>query len=185
MFDEATSSSPALDFDVLYTEFAAIVQDATNQQEETKVPTSVSGGYCDDLLDYWDPDTQHPVGYHPTTACSDSETNVRGFEAWMSADEHGSWAIDPVRMRNSTLASLAYGGSHMVCDASAYEAEAVYFNDFHLNSQWSPNAKADPAVPGQASGEWEDGVEGLPSADYLDTPLVYRLEAFLQHSAKT
>jgi hypothetical protein len=39
---------------------------------------SVPHSYCDYLLDYW-PDVQHPVGYHPTTACTVTETHTRGF----------------------------------------------------------------------------------------------------------
>ena len=41
---------------------------------------SVPHASCDDLSDYW-PDVQHPVGYHPTSACTAADTHTRGFAA--------------------------------------------------------------------------------------------------------
>ena len=62
---------------------------------------------CDDLHDYW-PDAQHPVGYHPTTACRRNETFTRGFAAWMSRDVEGQNFVDPMRFRNATRASQVF-----------------------------------------------------------------------------
>ena len=50
----------------------------------TETNTTLDNIFCDDLTDYWDPEDQHPVGYHPTCACQAEETNVRGFPAEMS-----------------------------------------------------------------------------------------------------
>ena len=61
--------------------------------------------YCDDLHDYWPSDAQHPLGYHPTSACDKKHTNTRGFVAWMTADADGNNFIDPVRAQNATTAS--------------------------------------------------------------------------------
>lgn len=61
--------------------------------------------YCDDLHDYWPSDAQHPLGYHPTSACDKKHTNTRGFVTWMTADADGNNFIDPVRARNATTAS--------------------------------------------------------------------------------
>jgi hypothetical protein len=73
--------------------------------EDEDIPeTTKVHAYCDDLHDYW-PDAQHPVGYHPTTACRGNETETRGFPAWMSRDAAGGTFVDPVRLRNATRAS--------------------------------------------------------------------------------
>jgi hypothetical protein len=66
--------------------------------------TTAVHAYCDDLHDYW-PDAQHPVGYHPTTACRRENTSTRGFSAWMSRDGEGQTFVDPVRLRDATRAS--------------------------------------------------------------------------------
>ena len=47
----------------------------------TETNTTLDNIFCDDLTDYWDPEDQHPVGYHPTCACQAEETNVREFPA--------------------------------------------------------------------------------------------------------
>jgi hypothetical protein len=106
-------------------------------------------GYCDNLFDYW-PDVQHPVGYHPSTACSADATHTRGFDAWMLRDEAGNSMIDPVRIRNMTLVSQVFGEAHLVCDAHAYAAPGHRLNPFYMQSRWDAKAHADPAVPTEA-----------------------------------
>jgi len=58
-------------------------------QQQPADETAVPRAHCDDLLDYFDAHAQHPVGYHPTCACLRAETQMRGFDAWMSVP-HGS-----------------------------------------------------------------------------------------------
>lgn len=175
--DGATAAG--LDFETLHDHLADALIAA--------LPASEGGppsAYCDDLLDYWDPTAQHPMGYHPTMACTDAETNVRGFDAWMSASEGGEWAVDPVRLRNPDLASTAFGASNLVCDAAAYGADAVLFNDLFLNSRWQADSRADPAVPG-AADPWSEATadtEGIPSRDPADTPLVAPSDSLLTHT---
>jgi hypothetical protein len=169
----------AIDYPQLYNDLAA-----TLIAEPAKVEGHAPEAYCDDLFDYWDPAAQHPVGYHPSMACSDAETNVRGFDAWMSADAGGVWGVDPMRLRDPDLAATAYGASNLVCDAAVYGADAVYWNDLHLNSRWPKNARADPTVPihTDAYDAEAEAVEGVPSGDPADTPLVDPTDSLLAHS---
>jgi hypothetical protein len=112
---------------------------------------------------------QHPVGYHPTTACSAQDTNTRGFDAWMSRDDSGDQVpstkgttlLDPVRTRNMTQASRVFGVSHLVCDAHAYAAQGHVLNPYYMQSKWDPFAQADPAVPMQAPVVDQPGLVGL------------------------
>jgi len=67
------------DDDTVMQSMSALIM-ATEPESESSVPHS----HCDDLLDYFDEDAQHPVGYHPTCACRRSETRMRGFDSWMS-----------------------------------------------------------------------------------------------------
>ena len=103
------SKQTDVDFESIFNKTAELLLD---REDEEDAPHS----YCDDLFDYW-PDVQHPVGYHPTTACSAHSSRTRGFDAWMSRDADGLTLVDPVRMRNMTLASRVFGASHLVCDA--------------------------------------------------------------------
>ena len=176
---DTESLKTKLDFATLHTSLA----------EALKTPRYKTDGdqphaFCDDLLDYWDPDAQHPMGYHPTMACTDAETNMRGFDSWMSASKDGVWAVDPERMRDPDLASAAFGASSLVCDAAVYGADAVYFNDIYLNSRWHDDAHADPTVPGEASA-WDEragDIQGIPSRDSHDTPLVKPSDTLLTHT---
>ena len=93
---------------------------AQQPADETAGPRA----HCDDMLDYFDAQAQHPVGYYPTCACARAETQMRGFDAWMSVP-HGSaraWAVDPVRLRNMTQYSTKFGAAHLACDAAVYGA---------------------------------------------------------------
>jgi hypothetical protein len=154
-----------VDFESLFTHTRTVL---LARPDEESVPHT----YCDDLLDYW-PDVQHPVGYHPTTACSANETNTRGFDAWMSRDEEGTTMVDPVRMRNMTQASQVFGASHLVCDAHAYAAPGHALNPYWMQSKWNPMSEADPAMPWDAPevDVTEMSFVGEPSNDPQDTTL--------------
>jgi hypothetical protein len=139
-------------------------------REEGAVPDA----FCDELLDYMDPEAQHPVGYHPTCACDRRETNMRGFDAWMSAvrDSEHAYSIDPVRMRNMSMYSTTLGASHLVCDAVAYGAGGAQLNPLRMQSKWSATARADPAMPVYADTASEETMTvASPSNDQHDSPL--------------
>ena len=156
------------------------------QADEGLTETTAPQSNCDDLLDYFDADAQHPVGYHPTCACLKSKSNMRGFDSWMSAPVDGTaWAVDPLRHRNMTDFSTTYGFAHMVCDASVYGVFEHQLNPFYLSSRWDREASADPSVP-VYPGEITDFsvlTEGEPSHDYTDTPLVGLAIEGLVHTA--
>lgn len=141
----------AMDEDSLLKSFAHVV--ATQMKQSSDLSNEgrhAPHAYCDDLLDYWDPDSQHPVGYHPTTACACRNTNMRGFTSWMSAggpDGSKPWRIDPRRLRNMTQYSTTYGSAHSTCDRSVYGKEGVMLNPFYLETKWNSKAKADPTAP--------------------------------------
>jgi hypothetical protein len=142
--------------------------------------------YCDDLLDYW-PDVQHPVGYHPSTACTAEESRTRGFASWMSRDAHGRTLIDPVRMRNMTLASQVFGAAHLVCDAHAYAAPGHRLNPYFMESRWDSQAHADPTIPAPAAARNVDEMPTLGKPSYRDTDTTLREHShtaglLLQHS---
>jgi hypothetical protein len=168
-------------------DLSAVFHSATGlllqREDEEKVPKS----YCDDLLDYW-PDVQHPVGYHPTSACSASETHTRGFSSWMSETPNGhDTLIEPVRMRNMTVASQVFGAAHLVCDAQAYATPAHRLNPYYMQSKWSQQASADPSIPRSAPVvDLEDmNFVGSPSLQETDTTLRKRgheSDLLLQHS---
>jgi hypothetical protein len=142
-----------------------------------EISSSAPAAYCDDLHDYW-PDAPHPVGYHPTTGCSrahtgPSPTATRGFTAWMSRNASGDVLVDPVRLRNATLAAEAFGAAHLVCDAHAYAAPGVNLNPYYVRARWKADASADPAVPRPApSVEIGEMLRfGAPSYDPADSTL--------------
>ena len=146
----------------------------------------VPHSYCDDLMDYW-PDVQHPVGYHPTTACSAQETHTRGFTSWMSRSEDGTPLLDPVRMRNASLASQVFGAAHLVCDAHAYAAPGHRLNPYYMQSKWKQDAHADPAIPKNAPAVTLDDMPFLGSPSLEETDTTFRAQghpadALAQHS---
>ena len=101
----ASPHSDAYDEGALYDRASAwLLKDDSLWDSEEEVHRSDVNSHCDDLHDYW-PDAQHPVGYHPTTACRRKDTFTRGFATWMSRDEEGTNFVDPMRMRNATRAS--------------------------------------------------------------------------------
>ena len=143
-------------------------------QRKTNDETAPPHAHCDDLLDYLDSEAQHPVGYHPTTACKRTETNMRGFDSWMSAPVDGerAWAVDPLRLRNMTQYSTSFGYAHLVCDAAAYGAFDHQLNAFDSESRWDQNVAADPAVPRKPPTAPEaDIMYGVASGNQFDTPL--------------
>jgi hypothetical protein len=91
----------------------------------------------------------------------------------MSRDSEGQTFVDPVRLRDATRASEAFGGGHMVCDAHAYAAPGVELNPYYVRARWKDGAKADPAVPRPAPRvdlrEMEK--EGAPSFRAADSTL--------------
>jgi hypothetical protein len=101
-----------VDFDSIFAHSAAVLLARADDEDTPR-------GYCDDLFDYW-PDEQHPVGYHPSTACIADASRMRCFDSWMSRNASGHALIDPVRMRNMTIASQVFGPAHLVCDTHAY-----------------------------------------------------------------
>jgi len=129
--------------------------------------------FCDDTLDYLHPDARHPVGYHPTCACTRAQTNMRGFTSWMSSGDEYAWSIDPTRVRDMTQFSSAFGSSHLVCDAAVYGA-GYEMNNLQMQSKWNPNVRADPAVPVAADYASEASMSevGGMSGDAWDTPHV-------------
>lgn len=140
--------------------------------------------YCDDLFDYMDTTSQHPVGYHPTCACNQSETRMRGFGAYMFQGDEHDVVIDPVRLRNMTLFSTEFGASHIICDASAYGANAVPLQHQVLQSRWNPAEKVDPAVPvmHKKSSVPEMSTVSDAAGSIFDTPLV-QTDDIMRHSA--
>jgi hypothetical protein len=131
--------------------------------------------FCDDLIDYMDPSAQHPVGYHPTCACDRRETNMRGFDTWMSSskDSQHAYSIDPVRLRNMSMYSTTFGAAHLTCDAIAYMSQGARLNSLHMQSKWNPKARADASMPVLPDFSSEEGMAsfGTPSYDQHDTPL--------------
>jgi len=130
--------------------------------------------FCDDMIDYMDPTAQHPVGYHPTTACDKRETNMRGFDSWMSSSSNSkhAYSIDPVRMRNMSMYSTTFGAAHLTCDAAAYGASGAQLNPLRMQSKWKANARADPTMPVFADVSDEASMAfSAPSDDQYDTPL--------------
>jgi hypothetical protein len=143
-------------------------------------------GYCDDLFDYW-PDAQHPVGYHPSTACSADASRTRGFDAWMSRNASGHALLDPVRMRNMMLVSQVFGAAHLVCDAHAYAAPGHCLNPYYMQSRWDEQAHADPAMPAAAEAKTVDEMPTLGAPFYADADTTLRGQAhsadsIMQHS---
>ena len=118
------------------------------QHDADKTEGDFPDAFCDDLVDYFGDDAQHPVGYHATTVCSSDDAHMRGVDSWMATGVAGAdWTVDPVRLRNMTLYSTTYGASHLICDASVYGAYGHELNPFYISTRWNENQKVDPAVP--------------------------------------
>lgn len=155
------------------------------QHDEDKTEGDPPDAFCDDLVDYFGDDAQHPVGYHATTVCSSDEAHMRGFDSWMSTGVSGAdWTVDPVRLRNMTLYSTTYGASHLICDASVYGAYGHELNPFYISTRWNENQKVDPAVP--VTNPRDDNIEnmrfrGTPSKSGMDTSIVSE-DRILRHS---
>lgn len=151
--------------------------------------------FCNDLVDWWPGDAQHPVGYHPTTAATKHKTHVRGFDSWMSgytgSTDNTDYAIDS-RMRNSTKASRFFGAGNLVCDAQTYGRFMRRPKSQYLETQWSRESQFDPAVPGaaQVPSSWNTiGLNAEKRADHV--PLLHAweeldtenfVEDYLEHS---
>ena len=175
----AVSKLGDVDFDSIFARSAA---ELLARADDEGTPS----GYCDDLFDYW-PDAQHPVGYHPSTACAANASNTRGFDAWMSRNATGHALLDPVRMRNMTLASQVFGAAHLVCDAHAYAAPGHRLNPFYMQSRWDAQAPADAAVPAPADARTVDEMPVLGAPSYADTDTTLRgqghsADSLMQHS---
>ena len=147
-----------------------------------KAEGEIAGAFCDDLVDYMDPDAQHPVGYHPTTSCFRAQTNMRGFDSWMTTGGDAAWSIDPVRVRNMSSYSTTLGAAHLACDAAVYGTRGSNLNNLVLQSKWSDKTRADPAmpVPADAVSPEDMSVFGEASMDARDTPLQANADAHLQ-----
>ena len=175
----AVSKLRDVDFDSIFELSAA---ELLQSDDEEATPHS----YCDDLFDYW-PDVQHPVGYHPSSACRAQASRTRGFDAWMSRNASGHALLDPARMRNMTLASQVFGAAHLVCDAHAYAAPGHRLNPYYMESRWDDNAQADPAVPTHAQSQTVDEMPTLGVPSYADTDTTlggqqHTAERLMQHS---
>ena len=142
--------------DVLLKEIAELI--LAKDVEEGQPPDTS----CDDLMDYFPTEAQHPVGYHPTTSCLRATTNMRGFDTWMSSgnvsDGREAWGIDPIRLRNMTAYTSEFGASHLVCDQSSYGAPSFSFNDLKISVHWSSMIPVDPAVPNPTQTEIDIGL---------------------------
>ena len=153
--------------------------------QANKLEGGTPDAFCDDTLDYLLPEARHPVGYHPTCACTRERTNVRGFTSWMSSGDDYAWSIDPARVRNMTQFSSAFGSSHLVCDAAVYGA-GYEMSSLQMQSKWNPSARADPAVPIAADFASEASMSevGGMSGDAWDTPHVpaAQSDALFAHS---
>jgi hypothetical protein len=90
------------------------------RDEQAGAEGAPSKAFCDDLLDYFDTDMQHPVSYQPTSACHLEDTYTRSSNSWMLADALDSTQVDPTRLRNATAFSSLLGHSHVLCDGAIY-----------------------------------------------------------------
>jgi hypothetical protein len=135
-----------------------------SQQTEGEAPDA----FCDDLLDWYPPDAQHPVGYHPTTTLDHATTHVRGFDSWMSgytlvsgeSEIEYDYVVD-ARMRNHSTESRFFGAGNLVCDARTYGRLLREPKTYYVETRWDATSAADPAVPGAASPEKKWGTLGV------------------------
>ena len=153
--------------------------------DETAAPRA----HCDDLLDYFDEDAQHPVGYQPTCACRWAETKMCNFDSWMSVlqDSARAWTVDPMRLRNMTQYSTSFGATHLACDSAVYSAYQHQFNVLELATRWDATAPANAAVPRAALIVHPNDTTtvGVPSGDQFDTSLMRTSDSkhsLLRHS---
>ena len=108
-----------------------------------------------------------------------------GFDAWM-CDADGLTLVDPVRMRNMTLASKVFGASYLVCDAHAYAASGHRLNPYYMQSRWNKHCFADPAVPAPQQATRIQDMHTLGTESFDETDTVFRgqehtADALLQH----
>ena len=164
------STETGFDSDVVHADVRAVLIARDAGEQEGVSPHA----FCDDVLDYWDADAEHPVGYHPTCACDQNETNMRGFTSWMSSDDDGQSRVDPLRQRNMTEFSSRLGASHVLCDAGAYGLPERELNPYYLESLWDSLALSDPTVPVVTNfpEEFMFNVGNNPEQLSTDTPLV-------------
>jgi len=179
----------ALDLDSTFDEMHKIVNERMHENEEFEKPNA----FCDDMLDYWPGDAQHPVGYHPTTCCLRRDTNMRGFTSWMSQprgapetiEASSAYVIDPIRLRNLTQYSSEFGASHMVCDSTVYGKNRMNLNPYFLESRWDGKQTADFHTPLQKQSarvlETMRTFGTNPSQDPFLTP-TFEADAFMKHS---
>ena len=172
------------------------IQSIINQYIQTRnvVEGTAPDSFCDDLIDYWPADAQHPVGYHPTCACNREDTNMRGFDNWMSTPigkdgDDFTHVIETLRMRNMTEFSSQFGSSHTLCDQFVYGKERLELNPFFFESLWNEQETADFHIPLQKTQvDHTEGMQTLgtnPAQDSFDTPLSKLDDGnlYMQHSA--
>lgn len=169
-------------------DFLMLMQELTADRMADTVEGAAPDAFCDDALDYWPADAQHPVGYHPTTCCARGDTNMRGFDAWMSQphDAAEAYSIDPVRLRNLTQTSTEFGTAHEICDVSVYGNRRLHLNPFYFESRWDADDSADlhmPLVRTTRSDTAGMNTFGVNAAqDPFATPLMEG-DPYLRHSA--
>ena len=160
------------DVNVLDTLVSLVLNESQQSHESEGLPPET---FCDDLFDYWDEEAQHPIGYHPTRACLKSDTQMRGFDSWMSVGDSTAWAVDPIRLRNMSAASTTFGSAHLVCSADVYGTNGISLNPYVLSTQWNPQSSADFSIPDvqtYASSSLSDMYKNSENAnDNADTPL--------------
>lgn len=176
----------SLEYDVqkLHDSVAHLVVEHDSQPEGTLHEA------CGDMLDYFDGSEQHPVGYHPTRPCALNESVLRGFDAWMSmpvdpeTGETDGYLVDPIRLRNMTLASRFFGAGHVLCDASAYGALGHDLNPYTLETKWNGDRRTDPTLPLDLAPEMLDDMltSGAASNNGNDTPCAHHFSPMLVHS---
>ena len=102
-------------------------------------------------------------------------------------DADGLTLVDPVRMRNMTLASKVFGASYLVCDAHAYAAPGHRLNPYYMQSRWNKHCFADPAVPAPQQATRIQDMHTLGTESFDETDTVFRgsghsADNLLQHS---
>lgn len=170
LLDNLPRGKQGIDLDNLFTTLKPLLEQSFASQH-TNEGTEAPSAYCDDLFDYWDGEAQHPVGYHPSTACTCADTRMRGFTSWMSAASDGSsaWRVDPRRLRNFTHLNHAFGAGHLVCDRGVYGREGVPLNPFYLESKWNPERTSDPAVPLKVDSDYLENMTRIGINDKAAT----------------
>ena len=81
------------------------IKTAILAQNDRGVEGDAPDAFCDDLMDYFDANAQHPVGYHPTVGCTLDDTNMRGFDAWMTTGSDDAGGPYHLSVRLSLVAN--------------------------------------------------------------------------------